>query len=129
MSRAADIRARKMRSSSRLTAGLAGVLCSDKQLIQYTSCPLLAFLDGCVAPAESELGGGSGASASIAYVGSEPPSELMDGGAESRRPGRSSLVPRLEPLTEAQASEESLFYLCELSPGDPDAICPGMDGV
>ncbi|XP_019751764.1 heat shock factor protein 2 [Hippocampus comes] len=101
---------------------------TDKQLIQYTSCPLLAFLDGCAAPAELELGGGSGASASAAYVGSEPPSELMDGGVESRRPGRSSLV-RLEPLTEAQASEETLFYLCELSPSDPDAICPEMDGV
>uniref|UniRef100_A0A3Q2YPJ0 Heat shock transcription factor 2 n=1 Tax=Hippocampus comes TaxID=109280 RepID=A0A3Q2YPJ0_HIPCM len=101
---------------------------ANKQLIQYTSCPLLAFLDGCAAPAELELGGGSGASASAAYVGSEPPSELMDGGVESRRPGRSSLV-RLEPLTEAQASEETLFYLCELSPSDPDAICPEMDGV
>ncbi|XP_049612943.1 heat shock factor protein 2 [Syngnathus scovelli] len=98
---------------------------TDKQLIQYTSCPLLAFLDGCTTPAEVELGGGSSTQPelSTACVGSEPPSELLDSSVESKPPGRSSLI-RLEPLTEAEASEETLFYLC-----DPQAICPEIDGV
>nr|XP_057939177.1 heat shock factor protein 2 [Doryrhamphus excisus] len=95
---------------------------ADKQLIQYTSCPLLAFLDGCVGPAEVDLGGGSGTqlppSTSTASTGPEPPSDLLDGGVERKRLGRSSLI-RLEPLTEAEASEETLFYLCELSPDSP----------
>ncbi|XP_077409203.1 heat shock factor protein 2 [Vanacampus margaritifer] len=106
---------------------------TDKQLIQYTSCPLLAFLDGCAAPAEVDLGRGSStqaelSSTSAGFVGSEPPLELLDSSVESKRSGRSSLI-RLEPLTEAEASEETLFYLCELSPNGLEAICPEMDGV
>uniref|UniRef100_A0A672FHY1 Heat shock transcription factor 2 n=1 Tax=Salarias fasciatus TaxID=181472 RepID=A0A672FHY1_SALFA len=100
---------------------------TDKQLIQYTCCPLLALLDGCTTPAELDGSGGGGFSSSSAPSMSDPsagveaelPAELLDGGLEARQPGRSSLV-RLEPLTEAQASEETLFYLCELSPAEAE---------
>lgn len=50
----------------------------------------------------------------------ELPSELLDPAEEPKKVGRSSLI-RLEPLTEAEASEETLFYLCELSPAPPEA--------
>lgn len=106
---------------------------TDKQLIHYTTCPLLAFLDGCIPPPELDLGtaGGSNStgssstqhepsSSSAASVEAEPSSELLDTSLESKQPHRSSLI-RLEPLTEAEASEETLFYLCELSPAGPEA--------
>ncbi|XP_054871671.1 heat shock factor protein 2 isoform X2 [Amphiprion ocellaris] len=95
---------------------------TDKQLIQYTSCPLLAFLDGCTPPAELDLGSSSSSShlhPSTPPVEAEPPSELLDVGLEAKQPPRSSLI-RLEPLTEAEASEETLFYLCDLSPADAE---------
>lgn len=97
---------------------------TDKQLIQYTSCPLLAFLDGCTATSELDLDTGSTFTSSSsqqplacspAAVEDKLPSELLDTG-ELKQASRSSLI-RLEPLTEAEASEETLFYLCELSPG------------
>ena len=100
-------------------------LCSDKQLVQYTSCPLLAFLDGCLPHAEQDVSSSSSSSSSFnsprlsssppAGVGVEPPLELLDSSVESKPMARSSLI-RLEPLTEAEASAETLFYLCELSP-------------
>ncbi|KAM7367500.1 hypothetical protein PAMP_013792 [Pampus punctatissimus] len=110
---------------------------TDKQLIQYTSCPLLAFLDGCTPPPELELGSGSSStgssntqlqtsSSSGASMEVEPPAELLDTGLESKQPGCSSLI-RLEPLTEAEASEETLFYLCELSPAGPEADSSLLD--
>lgn len=96
---------------------------TDKQLIQYTSCPLLAFLDGCSAPPELELADGMSATSSssqqvpsaTAGQGVKLPSELLDS-VDTAQARHSSLI-RLEPLTEAEASEETLFYLCELSPG------------
>ncbi|XP_061667918.1 heat shock factor protein 2 [Syngnathoides biaculeatus] len=105
----------------------------DKQLIQYTSCPLFAFLDGCAAPAEVDMGGGSSiqvelSSSSPGFVEPDPPSELLDSEVEFKQHGRSSLI-RLEPLTEAEASEETLFYLCELSPRGQEAIGPELDGI
>ncbi|CAN9507568.1 unnamed protein product [Ophioblennius macclurei] len=105
---------------------------TDKQLIQYTCCPLLALLDGCTTPAELDVGcGGSSSSSSSSLpfpsmsgpspcAEAELPSELLDSGLESRQPSRSSLI-RLEPLTEAEASEETLFYLCELSPAEHES--------
>ena len=109
-------------------------------MIHYTSCPLLAFLDGCSPPPELDLGSGSSSStgssnshlqpssSSGASVEAEPPSELLDTGLESKQPARSSLI-RLEPLTEAEASEETLFYLCELSPAGLDANSTHLDRV
>ncbi|XP_077567727.1 heat shock factor protein 2 [Stigmatopora nigra] len=91
---------------------------TDKQLVQYTSCPLLAFIDGCNAVPEVDLNGGSSTQADL---GGGNPSDLLDNGGESKPLGRSSLI-RLEPLTEAEASEETLFYLCELSPDGPECI-------
>ncbi|KAM4713696.1 heat shock factor protein 2 [Anableps anableps] len=101
---------------------------TDKQLIQYTSCPLLAFLDACVPPSEMELIPASTAGCSRpqlsfssgASVGAEPPTYLLDTSLESNQPPRSSLI-RLEPLTEEEASEETLFYLCELSPDESNS--------
>uniref|UniRef100_UPI003AAC2FBD heat shock factor protein 2 n=1 Tax=Centroberyx gerrardi TaxID=166262 RepID=UPI003AAC2FBD len=90
---------------------------TDKQLIQYTSCPLLAFLDGC-----------TDAHLLTSPTSAEPPSELLDGGPEPDRPPRSSLI-RLEPLTEAEASAETLFYLCELGPDGPAADSAQLDGI
>uniref|UniRef100_A0A8C5EMI1 HSF-type DNA-binding domain-containing protein n=1 Tax=Gouania willdenowi TaxID=441366 RepID=A0A8C5EMI1_GOUWI len=96
-----------------------------KQLVQYTSCPLLSLLEGC-SPAELDLGAsGSSSSSSLEMLSSNSaidadlPSELLDSRLESKQLPCSSLV-RLEPLTEAEASEETLFQLCELSPG-PEA--------
>ncbi|KAM6964809.1 heat shock factor protein 2 [Aplochiton taeniatus] len=103
---------------------------TDKQLIQYTSCPLLTFLDGYSSLAPStdlELGASSSSSSaggalpsprsSAPDVGSEPPRALLSTDEPSPRPRSSSLI-RLEPLTEAEASEASLFYLCELTGPD-----------
>ncbi|KAG7999792.1 Heat shock factor protein 2 [Nibea albiflora] len=107
---------------------------TDKQLIQYTSCPLLAFLDGCTPPPEVDLSTSSSSahlqpsSSSSDGVEAEPPSELLDSSLELKQPARSSLI-RLEPLTEAEASEETLFYLCELSPAGPEADSTQLDRV
>ncbi|XP_028253458.1 heat shock factor protein 2 [Parambassis ranga] len=105
---------------------------TDKQLIQYTSCPLLAFLDGCTPPPDMDLGTSYGSpcssssthllqpsSSSSVSIGAEPPTDLLDTCLESKDPPRSAMI-RLEPLTEAEASEETLFYLCELSPAAPE---------
>ncbi|XP_051954416.1 heat shock factor protein 2-like [Xyrauchen texanus] len=90
---------------------------ADKQLIQYTTCPLLAFLDGC-----TPLG-----------PPTDPPTEnlspadLLDKALEMETEiPRSSLI-RLEPLTEAEASESTLFYLCELNSDLPSADTPQLD--
>ncbi|XP_044024684.1 heat shock factor protein 2 isoform X2 [Siniperca chuatsi] len=107
---------------------------TDKQLIQYTTCPLLAFLDGCSPPSELDLGTGpcnthlQPSSSPGASVEAEPPSELLDTTSLELKPARSSLI-RLEPLTEAEASEETLFYLCELSPAGPEADSTQLDRV
>ncbi|KAG1963454.1 heat shock factor protein 2 [Pimephales promelas] len=81
----------------------------DKQLIQYTTCPLLAFLDGCtpLAPSDSTIANQN------QPLSPEEPTDLLDDALETKTP-HSSLV-RLEPLTEEEASEATLFYLCELN--------------
>lgn len=111
---------------------------TDKQLIQYTSCPLLAFFDGCNPPSEMDLGTGSSitslnihvqpSSSSYASLEDEPPSELLDTTLESKQPSCSSVI-RLEPLTEAEASEETLFYLCKLSPAGHETNTTQLDKV
>uniref|UniRef100_A0A3Q4BJ79 HSF-type DNA-binding domain-containing protein n=1 Tax=Mola mola TaxID=94237 RepID=A0A3Q4BJ79_MOLML len=92
-----------------------------KQLIQYTSCPLLAFLDGCSPPPDANLVNNSSASPSNTSVHPTSSSDmsleseavLLDTSLESMQPARSSLI-LLDQLTEAEASEQTLFYLCEL---------------
>ncbi|XP_069371126.1 heat shock factor protein 2 isoform X1 [Paralichthys olivaceus] len=114
---------------------------ADKQLIQYTSCPLLAFLDGCTPPPELDPGTSGSSSSSdssiihlqssfcpSASVEADPPSELLDTSLESKQPVRNSLI-RLEPLTEAEASEETLFYLCELTPSGLEVDSTQLDRV
>jgi len=95
----------------------------DKQLIQYTAFPLLAFLDG----------NPGSAAESGTFEAETPPcvdkplemDELLDPSLDPE-PTQSKLV-RLEPLTEAEASEATLFYLCELAPAPMDTDMPFLD--
>ncbi|KAG2468614.1 HSF2 protein, partial [Polypterus senegalus] len=87
---------------------------ADKQLVQYTTCPLAAFLDGYSAlPSETD--------SSVPDLNesldenSEDPTYLLDAYLTKESPTRSKVI-HLEPLTEAEASEATLFYLCKLSP-------------
>lgn len=87
----------------------------DKQLIQYTAFPLLAFLDGNPGTAIE-----SANSTSV-----DKPlevDELLESNLDPQ-PTQSKLV-RLEPLTEAEANEATLFYLCELAPVPMDTDMP-----
>ncbi|XP_023569997.1 heat shock factor protein 2 isoform X1 [Octodon degus] len=97
----------------------------DKQLIQYTAFPLLAFLDGNPTSAVEQ---GSTAGPAEAVSSAEKPievDELLEGSLDPE-PTQSKLV-RLEPLTEAEASEATLFYLCELAPASLDSDMPLLD--
>ncbi|KAM4772267.1 heat shock factor protein 2 [Rhinophrynus dorsalis] len=88
---------------------------SEQQLVQYTTFPLLALLDG-------DSGGFT------AEAPTDKPFEvdqLLDSSLDSE-PTQSKLV-RLEPLTEAEASEATLFYLCELAPTPMDSDMPLLD--
>ncbi|XP_059898213.1 heat shock factor protein 2 [Gadus macrocephalus] len=102
-----------------LNRGKDGLSSTTHQLIQYTSSPLLAFLDGCGPSSELELGGGF--QSSLTSVQAEPPTDILEA---SPTPSPPSATVRLEPLTEAEASQTSLFYLCELPPASPllDAV-------
>ncbi|XP_065488118.1 heat shock factor protein 2 isoform X2 [Caloenas nicobarica] len=96
---------------------------SDKQLIQYTAFPLLAFLDG--NPGSTVE---SGSSAAETLSSADKPlevDELLESSLDPE-PTQSKLV-RLEPLTEAEASEATLFYLCELAPAPMDTDMPFLD--
>uniref|UniRef100_A0A8C0ZMR0 HSF-type DNA-binding domain-containing protein n=1 Tax=Castor canadensis TaxID=51338 RepID=A0A8C0ZMR0_CASCN len=97
----------------------------DKQLIQYTAFPLLAFLDG--NPASAVEQGSTTASSEVTSSVDKPVEvdELLDGNLDPE-PTQSKLV-RLEPLTEAEASEATLFYLCELAPAPLDSDMPLLD--
>lgn len=93
----------------------------DKQLIQYTAFPLLAFLDG---NPGSAIESGTSAAESMSSVDKEV-DELLESSLDPE-PTQSKLV-RLEPLTEAEASEATLFYLCELAPAPMDTDMPFLD--
>ncbi|XP_014119193.1 PREDICTED: heat shock factor protein 2 isoform X2 [Pseudopodoces humilis] len=91
----------------------------DKQLIHYTAFPLLAFLDG-----------NPGSAVESGSFTAETPStaegdELLESSLDPQ-PTQSKLV-RLEPLTEAEASEATLFYLCELAPAPMDTDMSFLD--
>lgn len=95
----------------------------DKQLIQYTALPLLAFLDG---NPSSVVESANEAPETISSV--DKPlevDELLESSLDPQ-PTQSKLV-RLEPLTEAEASEATLFYLCELAPVPMDTDMPLMN--
>uniref|UniRef100_A0A8C8AF51 Heat shock transcription factor 2 n=1 Tax=Otus sunia TaxID=257818 RepID=A0A8C8AF51_9STRI len=96
---------------------------SDKQLIQYTAFPLLAFLDG--NPGSAVESGSWAAETPSAVDKSLEVDELLESSLDPE-PTQSKLV-RLEPLTEAEASEATLFYLCELAPVPMDADMPFLD--
>lgn len=99
---------------------------ADKQLIQYTSCPLMAFLDGC-SPLPSALESQpEDVSQSLLTQNSEGPMDLLDSALEREETRRRTMI-RLEPLTEAEASEETLFYLCELGSGLASADQPQLE--
>ncbi|XP_055728798.1 heat shock factor protein 2-like isoform X4 [Salvelinus fontinalis] len=98
-----------------LSKGDKSSFSADNQLVQYTSCPLLAFLDGCTPLAtEADSSTATELGDSLLQHNTEVPTDLLEPDEE---PPRSSLI-RLEPLTEAEASESTLFYLCELNPED-----------
>ncbi|XP_008934616.1 PREDICTED: heat shock factor protein 2 [Merops nubicus] len=89
---------------------------SDKRLIQYTAFPLLAFFDG---NPGAEVESGSSAVGTPPSTDKPPEvDELLETSLEPE-PTQSKLV-RLGPLTEAEASEATLFYLCELAPAPMD---------
>ncbi|TSP57618.1 Heat shock factor protein 2 [Bagarius yarrelli] len=96
---------------------------ADKQLIQYTSCPLLAFLDGCsplpsvAEPQAEDLNQASG------KQNTDDDVDLLQSSLQTEEETPRSSMIRLEPLTEAEASQATLFYMCELNsdlpPADP----------
>ncbi|KAL9864037.1 heat shock factor protein 2 isoform 5-T5 [Geothlypis trichas] len=96
---------------------------SDKQLIHYTAFPLLAFLDG--NPGSAVESGGFTAETLPTAEKSLEGEELLESSLDPQ-PTQSKLV-RLEPLTEAEASEATLFYLCELAPAPMDTDMSFLD--
>ncbi|XP_044148428.1 heat shock factor protein 2-like isoform X2 [Bufo gargarizans] len=88
---------------------------SDQQLVQYTTYPLMAFLDSDPGSFLSET------QTSKASELDNPLESSLDS-----EPPQSKLV-RLEPLTEAEANETTLFYLCELAPSPLDSDMPLLD--
>ncbi|KAM9782831.1 LOW QUALITY PROTEIN: heat shock factor protein 2 [Neosynchiropus ocellatus] len=82
---------------------------AHKQLIQYTSCPLLGPLNDST-NTDLDFGTSSGTRSSLSPLqltcDSEPPTELLDSVLEK-------WMIRLTPLTEAEACDETLFLLCE----------------
>eukprot|EP00075_Anas_platyrhynchos_P020127 XP_027309380.1 heat shock factor protein 2 [Anas platyrhynchos] len=96
---------------------------SDKQLIQYTAFPLLAFLDG--NPGSNVESGSSTTETPSSVDKPLEVDELLESSLDPE-PTQSKLV-RLEPLTEAEASEATLFYLCELAPAPMDTDMPFLD--
>ncbi|XP_036236825.1 heat shock factor protein 2 isoform X4 [Molothrus aeneus] len=95
----------------------------DKQLIHYTAFPLLAFLDG--NPGSAVESGGFTAETLSTVEKSLEGDELLESSLDPQ-PTQSKLV-RLEPLTEAEASEATLFYLCELAPAPMDTDMSFLD--
>ncbi|KAL0967392.1 hypothetical protein UPYG_G00251650 [Umbra pygmaea] len=96
-----------------LFKGAKSSVSADNQLVQYTSCPLLSFIEGCTSLApESDSSPAAELEDSLLQQSTEVPADLLEPDDE---PPRSSLV-RLEPLTEAEVSEATLFYMCELNP-------------
>lgn len=96
---------------------------TDKQLIHYTAFPLLAFLDG--NPGSAVESGVFTAETPSTVEKSVEGDELLESSLDPQ-PTQSKLV-RLEPLTEAEASEATLFYLCELAPAPMDTDMSFLD--
>ncbi|XP_070589541.1 heat shock factor protein 2 isoform X2 [Erythrolamprus reginae] len=90
---------------------------TDKQLIQYTAFPLLALFDGNPSTATENTQETTSSEDKSIEV-----DELLESSLDPQ-PTQSKLV-RLEPLTEAEASETTLFYLCELAPVPMDTDMP-----
>ncbi|MBN3278846.1 HSF2 protein, partial [Polyodon spathula] len=86
---------------------------ADKQLIQYKSCPHMAFLDGC-STLISETNTLIPELSESQLLHPKESSDILDTTFELEETSRSKLI-RLEPLTEAEATEATLFNLCELS--------------
>ncbi|XP_030627523.1 heat shock factor protein 2 [Chanos chanos] len=99
---------------------------ADKQLIQYTSCPLLAFLDGCAPLGSGPEARSDNLSQDLLEQSPEEPADLLESALEKEETPRSSLI-RLEPLTEAEASQATLFYLCELNSDSGSIDPPPLD--
>ncbi|XP_043929691.1 heat shock factor protein 2 isoform X1 [Protopterus annectens] len=96
---------------------------SDKQLIQYTSFPLFALVDGKGSPSEVDSSPAELLTTMDKCL--EEEDDLLDTNLDMKPP-QSKLV-RLEPLTEAEASETTLFYLCELTSAPIDSDTSLLD--
>ncbi|MBZ3888946.1 Heat shock factor protein 2 [Sciurus carolinensis] len=97
----------------------------DKQLSQHTAFPLLAFLDG--NPTSAVDQGSTTASSKVMFSVDKPieVDELLDSSLDPE-PTQSKLV-HLDQLTEAEASEATLFYLHELALAALDSDMPLLD--
>lgn len=94
-------------------------------------------MDGRTSPSELDLGTSSRCtrtsranrqpSSSLGSPGeAEPALELLSDSPELQSPLSSALI-RLEPLTEEEASEETIFYFSGLSPASLEADSPQLD--
>lgn len=85
------------------------------ELVQYTSYPLMALLDGDTGGFPSD----------VPFSKANDMDNLLESSLDSE-PTQSKLV-RLEPLTEAEVNEATLFYLCELAPAPLDSDMSLLD--
>ncbi|XP_062890062.1 heat shock factor protein 2 [Mobula hypostoma] len=85
---------------------------TGKQLMQYNMYPVLAFLDGTTSAIleKEHIAPSNKYSIDDNHLQKNEPVE-----GENQKKKTSQLF-KLEPLTEEEAKEETLFYLCELTP-------------
>ncbi|XP_051881444.1 heat shock factor protein 2 [Pristis pectinata] len=84
---------------------------TGKQLMQYNMYPVLAFLDGTTSAVLEKEHIAPGHKYSL--DDNHPQRNELVGENEKKK---TSQLFKLEPLTEEEAREETLFYLCELAP-------------
>ncbi|XP_078398288.1 heat shock factor protein 2 [Cetorhinus maximus] len=86
---------------------------TGKQLMQYNMYPVLTFLDGNASSILEKEHTTSGLKCT--YEDNHLQRNEIEGENEKKK---TSQLFKLEPLTEEEASEETLFYLCELAPSN-----------
>lgn len=85
---------------------------TGKQLMQYNVYPVLAFLDGTTSAILEKEHIAQGHKYTFDHNHLQR-NELVEGEMEKKK---TSQLFKLEPLSEEEATEETLFYLCELAP-------------
>ncbi|XP_067840754.1 heat shock factor protein 2 isoform X1 [Heptranchias perlo] len=86
---------------------------TGKQLMQYNMYPVLTFLDGSASTILEKEHTTSGLQCT--YEDNHLQRNELEGENEKKK---TSQLFKLEPLTEEEAREETLFYLCELAPSN-----------